>query len=390
MERNKVLEAAVIFFLTGLCFFWGLRAKVFDVNPGWDMSSYIHMAESARGFMEVPGHHGQRVLGSWTAGLLHHITGFPLRSTFRFLAILAFALLPILVFRVLRPLGVGLWETAVITFLILAADWPIRYSLGNIYQLTDAWTYPWALILILTSRNKSVLIFFVACLAAVLTRQNLLILAVGLYVERYMRTKRWIEIIPLSLIFVLFAIVSKAAGSLIPGRSADSAGGFYMIYHHTFRYFNGDQGAVFHNLWNAIKMVPAWAPLLPLAVGCFLPVVWKSAIRHPSITLFALVTFVQPMIAFDMTGPDNARRLMMQGGFVFMLAGGWGITSFLKESSRWLRYAFLVIPFFLVALYVVSKPLALSDESRLFVGIYLAGLMVASLFLKVRSSVIKA
>lgn len=387
MDRQKVIEISLIAILTGLCLMWGVKAKVLDVNPRWDMISYIHMAESPKGFMEVPGHQGQRVLGPWVAGLLHHFTGLSMATSFRILAILALALLPILMFRVLRPSGVGLWETFVIAFLVLAADWPMRYSLGNVYQLTDAWTYPWILILVLASRGKNALIFFTFGLAAVLTRQNLLILVVGLYAERLLREKRWLEILPLAIILTSFGMVGKLAGSHIGATPEDARSGIFMLYHHTLRYFVGDQGAILHNFWDAFRVVPAWAPLLPLAVGCLIPEVWKAALRHPALALFAVITFLQPMIAFDMTGPDNARRLMMQGGFVLMLAGGWAIAHRIQAGPKVLDWAFLGIPVVIVTLYLISKPLALSDQARIVVGIFLLVLTLLTFVWKVRRTV---
>lgn len=383
MERSKIAEAGVILALTGLCLFWGFRAKVFEVNPGWDMISYIHMAESPRGFTEVVSHHGQRVFGPWLAGVLHWMSGISLENSFRFFAILSFAILPLLVIRILRAGGVTLVNAAVICIMILGADWPIRYGLGNIYQLTDSLVYPLSILLILVSRQKSVWFFFFSAVIAVLSRQNLLILAVGLFAERIWRNRRFSELILFAVVFSIFSLVALTAGSSLPNEVHRD--GFVMIYKHSLGliFHPAFQPNVFINIKNAVMMTPAWAPLLPLAVGCLFPAVWKAAIRHPSATLFAAITFVQPMIAFDMTGPDNARRLMMQGGFIFMIAGGWAIASRLQESPKALSWAFRVIPLIIILFYLISKPLALSDTTRVILGGYLLILMLLSFIWKV-------
>jgi len=207
--------------------------------------------------------------------------------------------------------------------------WPVTSSLVNFYQACDGMFYPvCAVMMILTLRHNRFSLLIVS-LMAILIRQQAFVLAILSFVHLYLKTKDRKSLIYIGFIVVGFGLLTHYAGT---------AGAQNLAKHTVFRIFDiasAARGVI------QTKLPIMFSPFLLLLI-CYFKRTYRYMLRYWWATLFAMITILQPLLSFDITGVFDAQRLIMMGVWPFFILAGLLLRDTLK--SRWAKWTFLILP----------------------------------------------
>lgn len=286
-----------------------------------DNLQYLKIARDLAAYRDVPGIYAQRIVPCaivWAAkvlGLCDVITGFRVLST---VAITTFFFGTYFCYRRLELVPA---VAASATVFVLIGSWPIVYGLSNVYQACDALAYPLALAFIMSVRARR---YWPAVLVGAVglgCRQQLLVLAVlgDLAAWSETRQMRWLAASGAHL--AIFALLVGTAGQ---------QGVVGLIGHVAVSWSTGEtalRGLAESRLVMLFSPYLLVAMISPRATFAFVRRYWW-------VCGFAVVTAIQPLVAFTFTGPQNAARLMMIGLWPALFLGGLMVGRDV-QSTRW-------------------------------------------------------
>lgn len=308
-------DAGYVLFLILVLTSIGAWSPVLPPTMQQDNLRYLAVARDLSSYWNVPGIYSQRVVpcavvwGLDRAGICDVIAGF---CTVSYAAIGTF--LVGLYFN-FRRAGLPQAIATSATLYVLIGSWPLAYGLSNVYQACDALAYPLGLgyiMAIKSNRNWSALLIGALGLGC---RQQLLVLIVLGEVAQFWTTRRCCWLIGACVHIAMFGLLVATAG-------------LYSVSE-----LNGVSGLIAHT----VVWLPAWSTALralyetrmPFLLSPFLLVLilhgrttLAYGVRYWWIAAFALVTALQPLFAFDITGPENAARLAMLGLWPAAFLGG--------------------------------------------------------------------
>ena len=127
-------------------------------------------------------------------------------------------------------------------------------------------------------------------------------------------------------------------GMLIRFAGTDGTGG--LAKHTIYKLLNLDVAAKRFIRTNLPIM---FSPFL-LVLLCFFRRTFSYMKKYWWVSLFAVITIIQPLLSFEFTEIFDAQRLIMMGGWPFFLLAGLLLRDILE--SRWVTWVYFVLPFF--------------------------------------------
>jgi len=303
----------------------------YTVNlPVGDREFYINMAlYPPTAFKEMPAIYAQRFLPSLLVWIGVKFFGLTFSQGFLLLSYSSFMLFLPLVYYLLRSCSVPLRISFGTSVFCGISFWPVTSSLVNFYQACDAMMYPIVVfMIILALRRKTWMLFFVSILA-VLVRQQFFVLAILSFIHLYIETRDRFLLVYLSVIIVCIGMLIKFAGT-------DGAGG--LAKHTIYRLFDLDvavKGII------RTRLPIMLSPFLLLLI-CFFRKTCTYMKKYWWISLFAIITIIQPLFSFEFTGIFDAQRLIMMGVWPFFLLAGLLLRDLLK--NRWTIWVYFALP----------------------------------------------
>lgn len=309
---------------------FALDSVIVPATMRQDNLQYILMAQDPGAFFWVGSIYAQRVLPPLLVWCGTKLFGLSVAQGFRLVcaaSYIAFLTLFYLVLRRGRAAVPIAWGTALFSGICF---WPMTYSMGNIYQACDAMTYPFGLAIVaLTLRRKLVALVIVSVLA-VMTRQQLFVLACLAFVALYVQTRDRRALAGLAAIVFFFAMLVGYAGL---GGGASTIAGHTVLRALDFR-------AVARGLVET-KFPVMFTPFL-LVLICFGRQTLGYIRKYWWAALFAVITVAQPLVAFPITGPSNAQRLAMLGAWLAFWPAGLLLRDCLR--TRWAMWVYAALP----------------------------------------------
>jgi hypothetical protein len=272
----------------------------------FDMASYRAMAESPSRFFDpaLPAHHAQRILPPLIVWAVTSVVPIPIYTGFQLLSAASYLAFLLLLFAWFRAAGLRPVLSSALAGLIALVSWPMTYPLYNVYQASDAMAFPVALGLIMATVRRRYGWFLACALAAVLTRQNLVILvfAAAAHLTLVSRQARYAA--TGVVVGVMFWLSTKFAG-----------GGAQEVLARTI-------ALKWETLYANLLEVRPWLLAMPFLFVLARWSVLGQAVKYWWISVFVLVTVVQPVVSDSAAGTANAHRLIAGGVWpMFLLAG---------------------------------------------------------------------
>ena len=298
--------------------------------PHGDREFYINMAMHPPSILDgIVSPYAQRPLPSLLVWGGIKISNLSLSQVFLIFNHSIFIIFLPLVYYALRSCHVPL-EIALGTSLFCGISfWPVTNYLVDIYYACDALTYPLSLIMIMLTIKRKLLPLFIVSVLGVMTRQQLFILAFFSFSFLYFEEKTPQALISLVLILIIFSTLTLMIGE---------NGVSILAKHSVLRIFNfGDtiKGII------RTKLPIMFSPFLLLLI-C-LPVQTISYMKeYWWVTFFALITIMQPLFSYEITGFFDSQRLSMMGVWLFFILAGLLLRDNLK--TRWAKWVYAGLP----------------------------------------------
>jgi hypothetical protein len=292
-----------------------------------DYQNYIKMALEPNAFFTITSpHHAQRVFPSLLVWVTTKLFNVEITPVFHALAGGSFLLTLLLVYWTLRCLKVSP-GVAFGTTIFLNAHWPFRYNIGIIYQLTDAMLYPLALIMSILIVRKKENWFFLIGVISIFTRQNLLILACAgcSYLFFIERKKKYLFFLGVFISCFLWLTIYAGGGAF---------GAVAM-----FTFLNISLKEFFTACWET-RVVFFLSPFVLVLMS---RQTIYFVLNYWWITVYAVITILQPLTHYPLTGPDNAQRLFYQGLWPLVIVAGLILGNHLKHKRVITFY--MILPF---------------------------------------------
>lgn len=345
---NKVLLSMVCVLLLAIAFMQTISVR-WTPPPNFDGHSYIAMAQDPIGaYVTISSHHYQRILPSLMVHFGARLTGIDISLGFYWLSHLGFLLLCVILFFVLFDLTRNEFLALVFAILILISSWPIVSNLLDIYQLTDLFTYIFALLMFWAIYRHNLGVFTFSAVCGIFSRQNLIILAVAglvwFIVDLLMpltktplhlpSTAKIVALVKgnLSLVFCAILVLGSIGLDFL---IAKDNGQLALQHLFTFPHFALDELIVPFYLVSPFLLgaVFYWRALL------------RQAFKYWPITCFAVITIYQPFANWP--GSLNAMRLMNQGVWFLQIAVSIQVaTEICRQGFSWFEKILVaLIPF---------------------------------------------
>lgn len=339
MQTIKVQDNLAYTSLGIFVFVCATITRHIGVIPGWDMTSYIAMAENPVA-MTYLGHHGQRIFGPFLVWLVTQILPLTIEQGFRlWAAVGTFAAMAIL-YKMMRAYQVNPLVALVTALFSYLCFWPLGYGLSNVYQLTDTFCYPLVLILIWSTHKEHDRTTFALSLLGIIVRQNLLVLSLCCYGVMFLRGQKQRALVYGITTLVLFALAVRIAGmGISPETKQDTD--WMWVYRVMY------EALTPLYVWNGFKswLIGTKFPLMlsPFTLALLHPTTWAFIKKYWWTTPFVLVTvFIHPIFYYDLNGADNSWRYMMPALYPLFVPAGVIIASTFK--SRWLLALYSISP----------------------------------------------
>lgn len=294
-----------IFIIASVCLGYIFLAPSQGCPVNWDCNAYIKMVDSILYDTGILPHHAMRILPSLIVSFLVKILPLNIENGFKLLSGLSYLTFSLSFYVILNKIinshhPLSKIYTLSITFSCMACHHAMIQALVNVYQVTDALTYPIVLFMFyFTYYKKQFHWVFILTLIGLVTRQNLFFMGELCLLFGFFHHKKIIN-----LIYILFSALSysvltqyyHAHGMLIS--TITPIPNFFTLEHIFF--VIQDSGVL--NLVISI---------LPLALFIIKDLV-LFYIKNWYLLIYSAITIGQPFLAYHLTGV-NFERIAMQG-----------------------------------------------------------------------------
>lgn len=348
----------------------------------WDCNAYIAMVDSIAYQPNVLPHHAMRILPSLFVKIFVTILGISIEHSFNLLSGLSYLVFSLGFYFILNkiiklksaPKPDANLFTLSLTLVTMASHHAIIQALVNIYQSTDALTYPFVLFMFyFTYCKKQFHWVFILTLLGLITRQNLffmgeLCLIYGLFTHKKVINIGYIGVAALTYHFIVRYY--HAGGILLATITPEAH--FFTVEHILF-------------VIQESGILNLVIPILPLTLFVVKDSV-KFYFNNWSLLLYSAITVGQPFLAYHLTGA-NFERIAMQGVWPLYLISG------ILFYKRYLNHKNNIIISFVLGLYASALLLimkfspAIAEPIRLNLAILCSMILLAlTLFQKYKAT----
>lgn len=331
--------------------------------PFHDMGSYRKMALDPAAYFAVAPHHAQRVLPSLIVWLMQAVSGLPVDDGFRLLSGLGYTTAHLLLYMLLRHFSLSPILALPTVLMASLAQWPVGFSLRDIWQACDAWTYALsAAIFLLASRNHLRGLIFLT-VASVLVRQNLAVLGIAAFAHLAISYRSIKPLLGLAVVILAFALNTFLAGGGAQQVLADHlVGGLVHI---------DNLPAL------AIDMSLPWL-LLPFAPLLLVPRSLVHLARHWWVLIFSAATVVQALLVAKVGGIENTQRLLMPAIWILIPLAALTARDVFSSVRLQIAYAFLPFTLLISRWLLAETPYSAWHNFRLVPALYLVLLILVA------------
>lgn len=315
-------------------------ATVLPPTIQMDNLSYLQMVDTPFDFSGVRGIHAQRPLPCWIVAAITRVTPLSPTAGFRLISGASYLAFLLLFYVTLRASGCRISTAWTGSVLCGISAWPMTYNLSNVYQACDAMAFPLSLLLmwaVIGGRHRSALAFGIIGL---LTRQQLFLLAILGYTYAYSRSRNPIHLASIAITSCLFAILVLVAGE-------DGAG---LLHEHTSDVLTRFQVA--GRALMETRLPVLFSPFLLVLLVAYRST-WEAIRTNWWIAVFCLACLIQPLLAYEMTGPGNAVRLAMLGVWPALWWGARITDQWLAPG--WPTWVYMTLPGLYGTAHLVSQ-----------------------------------
>ena len=373
-KKYSYNHAVNIFIIAMVCLgYIFLAPSQGDCPANWDCNAYIQMVDSISYSPAIAPHHAMRILPALIVKTLVSLFGLSIENSFKLLSGLSYLLFSIGFYYVLTKLIVAsnaktkLFALSV-TFITMASHHAMIQALVNIYQSTDALTYPILLFMFyFTYYKKSPHWVFILTLLGIVTRQNLFFMGELCLIYSLIIHKKIINFIYMGLAALAYTLLVKyyhAEGALLMSITPAE----YFFTWENILFIIQDSG-----------LLTLIIPILPLALFIIKDLI-LFYFKNWYLLLYAAITIGQPFLAYHLTG-NNFERLAMQGVWpLYLIAASIYYKNYLAHKTNWLMIYILL--FYSFMLLVIMK---LSPTTAEVIRLNLAILVSLFLFTRMHS-----
>jgi hypothetical protein len=349
--NNKIVRAPTFLGWAALLLFISLevlRAKWKVCLPDADCESYLHMVWYWGAHSEVLSHHAMRILPSM---LVYAGTVIGLTPTFGFwlLSMGAFVSFTVAIFKTIDAVKPGHILAIGFTLLLLSAHWAMTYGLSNVYQATDALTYPLGLLLFWQLRKQQGNALLVTGILSCAVRQSLFVMAFAALLQ--LATERpnlqaCLRVVLLCIAYTALTRFYGASGTLLAHIIPDWS--FFSI-------------SLILERWSESHLTWLLLPVIPMLLT-YPRAFYRFFARYPALFVYGVIVVAQPFIAFEMTGQANFVRIAMQGIWPLYLCAAFAVIESSPSKAEqwiWFSYALLMASTYSHSLRGIVVPVAL-------------------------------
>lgn len=356
-----------LFVITLVCLGYIFLAPSQGCPVNWDCNAYITMVNSIAYTPDILPHHAMRILPTLIVKLFVAIFGFSIEQSFNVLSGLSYLIFSLGFYYVLTKIieikSASKPESKLfmlaLTLLTMASHHAVIQALVNVYQSTDALTYPFVLFMFyFTYYKKQFHWVFVLTLLGLMTRQNLFFMGELCLIFGLITDKKLINLIYISVAALAYHLLVQyyhAGGMLIATITPEP--GFFTFEHILF--VIQDSG-----LFSLIL------PILPIALF-----VIKDSVmfyfKNWYLLLYAAITVGQPFLAYHLTGA-NFERIAMQGLWPLYLVTGLLFYKKYLENKKNIITSYIIFIYACTLLVIMKFVPAIAEPIRLNLGIILS------------------
>lgn len=353
-----------IFIIISVCLGYIFLAPSQGCPTYWDCNAYIKMVSSVAYTPDVLPHYSMRILPAVIVKIFVYIFGLSIEKSFNLLSGLSYLIFSLGFYFILNKIVKFKTEPKAkfkafilsITLLTIASHHAMIQALVNVYQSTDALTYPFVLFMFyFTYYKKQFHWVFVLTIFGLITRQNLFFMGELCLIYGLISHKKIINLFYIgiaALVYQLLVQYYHAGGMLLA--TITPVKDFFNLSHILF--VIQDSG-----LLNLI------IPVLPITLFVIKDVI-NFYFKNWYLLLYTGITVGQPFLAYHLTG-NNFERIAMQGIWpLYLISGFLFYKKFLQNPKNYLISAILFS--YANALLIIMKfPPAVVDPIRLNLAI---------------------
>ncbi len=338
----------------------------------WDCNAYIQMLDSLAYDPALLPHHAMRILPALIVRGFVHILGLSIEQGFNLLSGLSYFLFSMGFYFLLNTNTKPHTKifTLGMTLLAMGSHHAVIQALVNVYQSTDALTYPIVLgLFYFTYYQKQFHWVFILTLIGLITRQNLFFMGELCLIFGLISHKKKANLLYIILAGIAYQLLVSYyhAGDILLA-SITPVPYFFTPEH--ILYVIQDSG-----LLNLI------IPIMPIALW-----VTKDLLifyfKNWYMLLYAGITVGQPFLSYHLTG-NNFERIAMQGIWpLYLITGMLFYEKYLKNNTNPLM-CFLLLFYSGSLLWMMKFIPVVAEPLRLGLSVFL-GLLLLSAFLAMR------
>ncbi len=302
-----------IFIIISVCMGYIFLAPSQGCPVDWDCNAYIKMVDSIAYTPDILPHYTMRILPVLIVKVLVTILGLSIEQSFNLLSGLSYLVFSLSFYYILNKI-IGSQSksklfTLSITLMTMASHHAMIQALVNVYQSTDALTYPFVLFMYyFTYYKKQYHWVFILTIFGLITRQNLFFMGELCLIYGLITHKKIINLVYIGLAAFVYILLTKyyhAGGMLLA--TITPADNFFTIEHIVFVIQES-------GILNLI------IPILPITIFVFKASV-KFYFKHWYLLIYTAITVGQPFLSYHLTGA-NFERIAMQGLWPLYLISG--------------------------------------------------------------------
>ena len=280
----------------------------------WDCNTYIKMVDSIAYDPSVLPHYTMRILPILVVRVFIDVLGLNIEQGFSLLSGLSYLIFSLGFYFVLNKITSAKAESKIFTLsftlLTMASHHAMIQALVNVYQSTDALTYPFILFMFyFTYYKKQFHWVFILTLLGLITRQNLFFMGELCLIYGLVTHKKIINLVYIGIAILAYQFLVKyyhASGMLLA--SITPVKNFFTLEHLLL--VIQDSG-----LLNLI------IPILPITLFVIKDAI-KFYFKNWYLLLYTAITVGQPFLSYHLTG-TNFERIAMQGIWPLYLISGF-------------------------------------------------------------------
>lgn len=366
-----------IFIILSVCLGYIFLAPSQGCPVNWDCNAYITMVNSITYNSDLLPHHAMRILPSLIVKVFTNVFGLNTEQGFNLLSGLSYLLFSLGFYYVLNKMIAFKSElkpasklfTLAITFTIMASHHAVIQALVNVYQSTDALTYPFVLFMFyFTYCKKQFHWVFILTIFGLITRQNLFFMGELCLIYGLISHKKIVNLVYIGIAALAYQLLVQyyhAGGILLA--SITPLKDFFNLNHILF--VIQDSG-----LLNLI------IPILPITLFVIKDSV-KFYFKNWYFLLYAAITVGQPFLSYHLTG-NNFERIAMQGIWpLYLVSGLLFYKKFLKNRKN--KTISVILFLYACAMLIVMKfSPAIAEPVRLNLAMLCSLILLLSILLK--------